>query len=250
MTIDSNTRLKPWPLIARRLGLAAIAGILLYALYATGPLRALDHSVFLFLNSLTGKVQSFDITLIAINRRSTDFIVGGLILAWYLGYIFWDGKKYVLPRLKFGIVIASMVVPLAVFCKIVDKKIGRPTPALAYHGKAVDFQKVYPNVSQKYYNTEDSFPGDHGIVWFTFIWLAWFRNRKSAFWLLALGIFALTPRLFVGGHWVTDDLGAILCALVVPAVADAFLNFSDPRWGAKLPAALPPQEPRKAEVYA
>jgi membrane-associated phospholipid phosphatase len=229
---------------------ALLAGITVYGLYAAGPLRQLDHAVFLFLNGLTGRVEWFDHLLILINRRETDYVVGGLILAWYLGYTFWDGKEYVLRRLKFGLVIAAMVLPLVVFCKVVDKQIGRATPALVYRGKAVDFQHVYPNKTQKYFDTNDSFPGDHGIVWFTFIWLAWFRNRKSAGWLLALGILALTPRLFVGGHWVTDDFGAILLAFIVPAIADAFLHFSDPRWGARIPSTPPRRERRKAEVYA
>lgn len=218
-------------LILRRLGMAAAAAAILWVLYATGPLARLDQATFLFLNGLLGKAVWFDRIMIFLNLRAVDYSFAALMGLAYFGFALRGGRERFLPRFKFGLIIIAILVPIIVLNKTVDDDIGRHNPARVYEATCVNLEKVHPDVPQHHTPSGDCFPGDHAVVWFSFIWIALYARRSILPWLILVAAIFMTPRLVVGGHWLTDLMGAAVIAYILPAILDAFLHFGDAKWG-------------------
>ena len=225
----------PWRLIARRMAAAAAVSVILWALYGAAwlgePLRRLDEGVFYFLNGLLGHAQWFDRLIIVLNQRFVDYSVAALIGLVYLAYIFRRGREKFVQRFKFGLVILSIMVPIIFFNKFIGNRIGRYDPAEAFTGSCVNLQELYPDIPQHHAPARNCFPADHGIVVFSFVWITFYASRRRVPLVLLGAILLLIPRLIVGGHWLTDMLGAAVLAFILPSILDAFLRFRDPKWG-------------------
>lgn len=234
MPADPNPS-SPARLILLRLGIAAAAAALLLTLYRSTqlgePLRWLDEGLFYFLNGLLGHAEWYDKLLIFLNQRFVDYSVAALIGLSYIAYMFQGGGKKLRQRFHFGLVILCIMVPSIFINKAIVPHIGRYDPAEKFNGHCVNLQVLYPEIHQHNAASRECFPADHGIVVFSFFWITFYANRRRSPAVLLGAIFLILPRLTVGGHWLTDMLAAAISASILPSILDAFLNFSDPKWG-------------------
>lgn len=225
----------PWRLIVRRLSAAAIVAAVLWMLYNAAwlgePLHRLDEGVFYFLNGLLGHAGWFDRLIIFLNQRFVDYSIGALIALAYAVYTFRRGREKFWQRFKFGLVILSIMVPIIFINKGIGNRIGRYDPAEALAGSCVNLQVLYPGIRQHHVAARGCFPADHGIVVFSFVWITFYARRRRVPIVLLGAILLLIPRLVVGGHWLTDMLGAAVLAFILPSILDVFLRFDDPKWG-------------------
>ena len=204
--------------------------------------ESFDHSAFKQLNGWLEGNPGMQSAMAFANTRKFDSLAGLLLAAFFLvpGLAVAAGsRRYVM----LGFVPAALL--FQPWRMLVGELSGeKPSPGRVFWNAMVRLDELNPGAKVA---SDHSFPSDHTavlIVWATYIVLAGSCRGK---WL-ALPVAAILslPRLFGGGHWLSDVLfGSPLVALPPLIILfyfdlpDRFLQFAL----ARLPQRLLPKRP-------
>ncbi len=135
------------------------------------------------------------------------------ILLYFLYFLFFKNKKkYKAITLKFALLSISVQIILNIFKML----FGRLRPYVSpepdkFYGI---FYLIQNDLlfNSKYY----SFPSGHTItIWGTIWFFIFLKKRKISAILLPLGVLVAISRIYLGYHWFSDTLGAILLSYLL-----------------------------------
>ena len=197
-----------------------LAAALLLGSWLWAPTRSVwdwvDERIFLALNGTLAWGEQWQWIWAVWNTGKWDTVSGVIMIGLLMVYMF--GYR---PRLRqrmaeaafIGLTILAIVM---LFREVIFEiwSITRHSPSLVID-EAYRLSELVPGIRAKDQAT-DSFPGNHGIVCFTFITLMWrFTNWRYASVATVLGIWYVLPRMLGGAHWFTDiAVGSAALALV------------------------------------
>lgn len=172
----------------------------------------LEYPLMRLINSAARHSAMFDRTAHSLTTRE---LVQGVVFLSVVWYLWFDGRLVEQrPRLAAGIAAA-------VFAGIISRlmQLGLPTHLRPLYTPALHF--IRPNgVDDDVLNHFNSFPSDHGAVFFTLA-LVIYRMRPG------LGVAAFvwaiivdSARVYVGYHYPSDIVGAIGLGLIIVTVFD------------------------------
>lgn len=194
--------------------------------------ESLDHSLFKQLNGwLVGKPAAQKFMAFA-NTRKFDSLAGLVLAAFLLvpGLAFASGRR---RYAMLGFVPAALL--FQPWRLLVGELSGeKPSPGRVFWNDMVRLDELSAGAKVA---SDHSFPSDHTavlIVWATYIFLAGDRKGRWLVWPVA--VLLSLPRLFGGGHWVSDVLFGSPLVAIPPllillhfALPDRFVEFASAR---------------------
>ncbi|MBZ9557827.1 MULTISPECIES: phosphatase PAP2 family protein [unclassified Modicisalibacter] len=174
----------------------------------------LDDGVFWFFNhTINAGNPHWDAVLAALNNRKYD----ALIMLAMLAIMAWASKRDRQGgwRRWLGIGL-TMLVTAALINEFVRHLVpyAHPSPTVAFPDASLVSRFVHFATKDQAGN---SFPGDHGIMAMIFAgFMLSFGDRVTRIASLILVVCAVTPRIMVGAHWLSDVLvGSLSIALLL-----------------------------------
>ncbi|MBK6727080.1 MAG: phosphatase PAP2 family protein [Xanthomonadales bacterium] len=190
----------------------ALAGLMLASFLAVDATRAAwlgaDAAAFRALNGSLAQPGAWQAFWAITNSRLFDAVPAALLLGLYAHWMAADGRRHWRARAGLGCALAVFTVLWVqkVIKPLLDD--GRLSPTLVLPDAIrLESEPAVAWVPMLKDHAENSFPGDHAGV-FLLVALVighvcgW---RRGAVALLALPLLAL-PRLYGGGHWLSDQV--------------------------------------------
>ena len=201
------------------IGCSIIAALWVAGLFV-GPLvpfwQQLDNAAFFWLNGSLEDGGAWAHFWAVLNTRMVD-VTWAVVMALPLIWVMVFDKRWPPHERLARVLLIGFSMLIAVFiAKKIGGWIGRWSPSNDLR-PFQDLSKMFADLSPKT-GSNDSFPGDHGVTSFVyFIGFYVFIRRRWLTVLAGLIVLANTlPRLFGGGHWVSDVLvGAVGFTLIV-----------------------------------
>ncbi|WP_259779671.1 phosphatase PAP2 family protein [Aestuariispira ectoiniformans] len=192
------------------------------ASFLEGPVvgywRAFDEKVFFALNGSLDSEGPWTILWAWMNTRTLD-VTWAVVMALPALWVIFCMKGVPIETRVAKILAIALAVVLAIsLAKSVGEHVERDSPSrvLSPFHNLNDF---VPSLKVKTESGE-SFPGDHGVAAFVYAFGFIFLLRHSGLTVIALFVTVANtlPRLFGGGHWVTDVIvgGGGFALLVIP----------------------------------
>jgi undecaprenyl-diphosphatase len=173
-----------------------------------------DHTIISFINQFCGKSQVFDRTVVFLTDN--DLFKGCVIMALFWWEWYKPSENMAIKRERiisaiYGCCVAMFVVRVITkFSHFRTRPILNPANHLT---TAIGF-----DVS-RIPDTHNSFPSDHGTLFFALATGLWFVSRRMGiFSFMYVALFIAFPRVYVGLHYPTDILGGALIGMIVVAI--------------------------------
>jgi membrane-associated phospholipid phosphatase len=176
---------------------------------------ALDDWAFWSMNNSLAEGELWRQFWAVTNNRAFDLVAAFSMLLLFGHCALIKDRAHLLRYVAIGILMTFSIILIVQFGKMLP--VERPSGTFIY-SDALRLSDLVPHIDTKDLS-EDSFPGDHGLVLLLCTGFILY-NLPRAYGLLALlfmVIFTL-PRLVSGAHWLTDEL--------VGAVGMGFLGLS------------------------
>ncbi len=178
-----------------------------------------DRTIFQWLNSSLEGRRWNQLFWALLNRKETDWIVDLICLLLFRAAIVRSQKKLIAVAQSFFSICAIAVVVVLFSCTPLRYLVHRErlSPSLVITpniriSKEIEWVKCKEQ-------SEQSFPGDHGITLILFALLyAFFTDQKLAIYGWSFAFLFVLPRIVVGAHWFSD--------IAVGSFSIAFFSFS------------------------
>jgi membrane-associated phospholipid phosphatase len=187
---------------------AALALVLICSWAGPGFMRPLwddwDQATFLALNRSLAEPGPWQTFWVLSNSRYFDVVPATLLLGIYATWMFGDDRSAFRARFRLGLLMALFtVVWLQLMMKGVLETL-RDSPSIEVP-EAVRIGDLIDWIPRVKDYSNHSFPGDHAAVGLLVALMVlhaagWKRGVPT----LMVAIFFSLPRLFGGGHWLTD----------------------------------------------
>jgi membrane-associated phospholipid phosphatase len=141
------------------------------------------------------------------NNRAFDLAAASSMLLLFAHRALLRDREQLLRYIAIGILMIVSVVLMLQFGKWIP--IERPCGTIVYP-EALRLSELVPHIDTKDMS-DDSFPGDHGLVLLLYAGFILY-NLPRSYGLLALLLMVIftIPRLMSGAHWLSDELvGAV-----------------------------------------
>lgn len=184
------------------------AALLMLSWAGPGFARALwdqwDLATFLALNGSLAEPGVWQTFWVVANSRYFDLVPASLLLGIYATWLFAEGIDAMRARFRLGVMMALFTVSWLQLMMKSTLETLRDSPSLVVEGA----HRVGPMVEWmprvKDYSNH-SFPGDHAAVGLLVALIVLHvADWKRGVGMLAVALFFSLPRLFGGGHWLTD----------------------------------------------
>lgn len=204
----------------QRLILAHAAVLLLLLSWLFEPTRGLwltgDEGVFHFFdNGLKNGGDAWRLFWALMNHEWFDYIFGLVLLSVFVISGLGGGKQ----RWAWHLAVISV----AVIAAFIGTRIGNLLPIDRYSATLVfpdafHLSEWVSGFKTKDYS-DDTFPGDHGVVGFIIAGFAVYYLKRGYGWAaVVLAVMYVIPRLVGGAHWLSDELvGAVFVSGIVLA---------------------------------
>jgi Kdo2-lipid A phosphotransferase len=189
-------------------GYTALALLLLVSWVGPAFLRpqwdAWDLSVFLTLNGSLAEAGAWQTFWVLSNSRYFDVVPAALLLGIFASWMFSGSPQEMRSRFRLGLMMALFnVLWLQVMMKGTLETL-RDSPSLVVP-EAIRIGPLIDWIPRVKDYSNHSFPGDHAAVGLLVALIVlhaagWRRGLLT----LAVALFFSLPRLFGGGHWLTD----------------------------------------------
>ena len=179
----------------------------------------IDQELFWFFNdALKQGSDQFRYFWAATNMKNFDRVVGIILLAIFIFHAIRSGRQLwgrhigILVALLFTLGIWTGYGTYTGIGQLLP--IERLSPTLEF-GDSFRIEHWAGELKTKD-SSSDSFPGDHGmILLISSSFFAYYFSRSFAWFGFVLVFVGTLPRVYVGAHWVTDEVvGAIFIALL------------------------------------
>lgn len=185
-----------------------------YFLENHGFWSLLDQNIFLFFNHHIATSHGFAVFLAITNYRAFDVISLLAMGLLYSHYYFNTPRQRRALLINIGIVMLLSAVVLNQLGHLLPGS--RPSASLFFNNyPGVVRVSQFTDIPTKD-SSQDSFPGDHGMMLMIFAgyMLRYFGGRAFTGGLMILVVFSM-PRLMIGAHWFSDiAVGSLSIALV------------------------------------
>ncbi|PIR44150.1 hypothetical protein COV23_01390 [Candidatus Wolfebacteria bacterium CG10_big_fil_rev_8_21_14_0_10_31_9] len=158
-------------------------------------MQTFDISIFNFIHQFTGRILVIDWTAIFFAKYAMYALIfwGAILLLREKNWV----KKYY----AFAFGVLSVILSRGIIVEIIRFFYFKQRPFVVFG--------FDPLLSQS--PLEASFPSGHTAFCFALILGAFYLNKKSGLWFLAISIIVGISRVYVGVHWPLDILaGAII----------------------------------------
>jgi Kdo2-lipid A phosphotransferase len=189
------------------LGLALLASFLWHDETRYGWL-ALDEDTFRWLNGSIARPGAWQSFWAVTNSRLFDVVPGALLLALYADWMWSDGGRHWRPRagIGFGLAAFTLIWVQRIVKPLLDED--RPSPTLVLSGAIrLESEPAVAWVPMLKDHATDTFPGDHaGVFLLVALVIGHVCGWRRGLVALAMCPLLMLPRLFGGGHWLSDQL--------------------------------------------
>lgn len=199
----------PFPLLFgyAALGLALLASFL-WSAGGRAEWQILDEQAFRWLNGSVAEPGAWQTLWAVANSRLFDVVPGAILLALYGHWMWSNHGRHWKPRagLGFGLALFTVLWVQKVVKPLLDDGRLSPTLALPDPVRLASEPAVawVPMVKDHSY---DSFPGDHaGVYLLVALVIGHVCGWRRGVVALVLLPFLVLPRLFGGGHWLSDQI--------------------------------------------
>ena len=201
-----------------RTHLLVAIGIIIFIFFRNSVLFV-DLKVFKLLNSSIKDsvfLQSFWSVL---NHKAADWIGDGVMLVFFLIYIFKKSCKARIAKwaelILFTICLSTIILFVNTYLFRHPLRFERKSPSLVVE-EAVRVRKNIRWIKTKD-SSNHSFPGDHATTAIMFaLFFAYFARSPLGYFGIAYGCIMSLPRLILGAHWLSDILvGSLSIALLI-----------------------------------
>lgn len=213
MPNHSASKWHPFILLFCNLTAALLLGSWFYDPVKIAFWDKLDNALFFALNGTLEDGYAWQWFWAVTNARAFDVFSGLIILGLFAMFVFSDKGKFVAQRTAIGFLMTISTLLAGNISKLLD--IDRTGPSLV-HDNVILLSDIITDFAFKA-GSNSSFPGDHAlVVMMVSTFFIVHTGKRLGLFMVALGLFLLTPRLVVGAHWLTDDVvGSAAIALVV-----------------------------------